>query len=109
MRGAVDAFGDAQDNECQLQEDPGDEDPDEERHDAHNEVDQPLRGRLLITEHDAGHDGYAAEDDGDNVEQFHDPAGELMIKREIEKAREEILFIRHVASRAHNKVLRAGW
>src|SRR5580704_19646809 len=99
MRGAIDAFGDAQDNECQLQQNSSDEDPHEERHDADDEVDQPLRRRLLITEHDAGHDGYSAEHDGDNVKQLHDPAGELMMERKIEKTCKEILFIKHVASR----------
>src|ERR1700741_3883195 len=108
MRSSINAFGDPQDHERQLQQDSSDESADEEREDSNDQVAQPFRGRLLITEHDASHDHDSAEKDGDNVQQLCNAARELVLEREVEEPREEILFIGHAASWAHDSFRMAG-
>jgi hypothetical protein len=52
----------------------------------------------LITEHDLRHNRDSTEEDAENVQQLYDAASELLLEREVEKARKEVLFIGHVAS-----------
>src|SRR5260370_27413714 len=108
MRCAIDALRDAQDHECELEQDSRDENPHEERHDSHDQVDYSVCGRLLITEHDLSHNRDSTEDDAENVQQLYNAASELVLEREVEKARKEVLFIGHVASCAHTSIVIAG-
>jgi hypothetical protein len=108
VRGALDTFCDPQDHKSQLEQDSCDENPDEERNDSHNEVDQPLRGGLLITKHDASYDRDSAEDDAENVQKLYDAASELVLEREVEESRKEIFFFGHAASLAHRSIAMLG-
>src|SRR6266851_7314948 len=108
MRGALDTFCNPQDHQCQLQQDSRDKNSDKQRHDPYDQVDQPVRGRLLITEHDTSHNQDPAEDDAENVQELYDAASELVLKREVEESRKEILFFGHAASLAHKSIAIAG-
>jgi hypothetical protein len=101
MRGALDTLHDPQDKQGKLKQQSYNENAHEESQDSRDEIDQSLRGRLLIAEHDASHDRDSAEDDGGHVQQLYKAAKERMIEREIEKPRKEILFLGHAASWAH--------
>src|SRR6266704_1173895 len=98
MRCAINALRDAQDHERELEQDSRDENPHEERHDSHDQVDYSVRRRTLITEHHTSHDRDSTKDDAENVQQLYNAASELVLEREVEKARKEVLFIGHVAS-----------
>ena len=95
---AIDAFRNAQDHEGEFDQDSPDEYPHEESHDSHDQVDDSVRRRLLITEHNLSHNRDSSEEDAENVQQLYDAASELLLEREVEKARKEVLFIGHVAS-----------
>jgi len=98
MRCAIDAFRNAQDHERELEQQSPDENPDEERQNSHDQVNYSVGRRLLITEYDLSHNRDSTEDDAENVQQLYDAASELLLEREVEKARKEVLFIGHVAS-----------
>jgi hypothetical protein len=108
MRGALYTFHDPQDQQGELKQQSYHENAHEEGHDSGDEIDQSLRGRLLITEHDASHDRDSAEDDGDHIQQLYKAAKERMMEREIEKPRKEILIFGHAASWAHESIVIAG-
>src|SRR5437899_913195 len=108
MSGALDAFCDAQDYQRQFKQNSRNENTDEERNDSHDQVDQPLRGRLLITKYDASYDHDSAKDDPENIQKLNNAASELVLEREVEESRKEILFFGHAASLAHKSVAIAG-
>lgn len=67
MRGVFDAFSNTQHDQREFEQRAHDQDAHEERHDSRDEIDQSLRGRLLITNHDASHDRDSAENDGEHI------------------------------------------
>src|SRR6266478_1403512 len=68
MCGALDTLGDAQNGQRQLKQNSYEQNAHKESHDSGDEIDQSLRGRLLITKNDASHDRDSAEDDGDDIQ-----------------------------------------
>ncbi len=56
MGGALDALRDAQNGQRQLKLNSHNQNAHKKGHDSCDEINQSLRGRLLITKHDASHD-----------------------------------------------------
>src|SRR6266849_1207382 len=80
VRSAVDSFRNFQDHDSEFQQKPHDEDTNKQSHNSHHQIDESLRGGMLHADHDAGHDRDSATEDGNDIEQLHDPTGEQRIE-----------------------------
>jgi len=107
-RRVVYAIRNPQDQQRKLEQRSYNQNAHGERHDSNDQVDQPFRGRVLITEHDVSHDRDSTEDDGEYIQQLYKTAKERMIESEIKESRKEILFFGHAASWAHKSMVIAG-
>jgi hypothetical protein len=98
MCGAVNTFSDALNEEGQLQQAPPNEDAHEERHDSRDQRDDSVGGRILEAQDHVRYDADAAGKNANNVKNPYDAAHELPLEREVNETRNEVLFLRHVAS-----------
>jgi hypothetical protein len=96
--GAVDAFGDAKNEEAQLEQKARHENAHEKRHDATDQIDQTLRWGLLHPDYDANNHGDSTAEKGDDVKEFYETAKNGVVEREVKKPSKEVFFVRHAAS-----------
>jgi len=98
VRSAVNALRDALDQESQFEQAAPNENADKERHDSRHESDQSFCwGILKAIDHVRDHADATTENTYD-VKNLHEAAQELLLEREVNETRKEVLFVGHVAS-----------
>jgi hypothetical protein len=98
VRSAVNAFGDALNEEGQLQQATPNENADKERDDSRDKSDESFGGGILKAQDHVGDDADAAAENSNDVKNLHEAAHELLLKREVNESRKEVLFVGHEAS-----------
>jgi len=98
VRSAIDALGNAYDDECQLEEHSHYENAHKETNNSTQKTEEPLRWGFLEAQDNVIDDINAPAENTDDVKNLHEAAHELLLKREVNETRKEVLFVRHVAS-----------
>jgi len=98
MRSAINTFRNALNEESQLEQAAPSENTHEKRDNAYAKVDKSIRRGLLGSLDHIDDDADAAAKNANDVENFYEAAYELLLEREVNETRKEVLFVRHVAS-----------
>src|SRR5215472_7402451 len=98
VRGAIDTVRNAHDDQRQFQESARYESADKETNNSPAKTDEPLRGGFLEAQDNVVDDINAAAENPKDIENLYDAASELLLKREINQTRKEVLIVGHVAS-----------
>src|SRR5690242_20236762 len=96
-RGAIDAFGNAYDHQGQFEQNPQNQNAHKVAHDSCDKIDQSLcRGDLEAQNHTSHYSNSTGENPND-IENLDNAAYQLLLKREVEEPRKEVLIVGHVA------------
>src|SRR5437762_13183105 len=98
MRRAINPYGDALNDERQPEQPAPNENAHEETHDSRHKSDESFGRRLLEAHDNVVDDVDAAAKNANDVENLHDAANELLLEREVNQTRKEVLIVGHVAS-----------
>src|SRR5215469_5182159 len=98
MCGAINAVSDAQNKEGQFQQAPPDKHAHKERHDSRDKRDESIGGRVLEAQDHVRDDRNAAGKNPNNIKNLYQAAHHLLLEREVDETRKEVLFLGHVAS-----------
>jgi hypothetical protein len=98
VRSAVNAFRNALNEEGQLEQPTPNENANKKRHDSCHKSNESLSWGVLKAHDHVGDDADAAGENPNDVKNLHEAAHELMLEREVNETRKEVLFVGHVAS-----------
>ena len=96
--GAVNAVRNALNEECQYEQAAPNETTHKEPHDSRHESNESFGGRILKAIDHVRDDADAATENANDVKNLHEAAHQLLLKREVNETRKEVLFVGHVAS-----------
>jgi hypothetical protein len=98
MRSALNTLCNALYEERQLEQATPNENAHKERHDSRYKSNESFGGRSLKAKDDVRDDADAAAENTNDVKNLHEAAHELLLKREVNETRKEVLILGHVAS-----------
>jgi hypothetical protein len=98
MGSAINTFRNSLYEERQLEQASPNENAHKERHDSRYKGDESFGGRSLKAKDHVRDDADTAAENANNVKNLHEAAHELVLKREVNETRKEVLILGHVAS-----------
>ncbi|HEX8764417.1 MAG TPA: hypothetical protein VF740_04615 [Candidatus Acidoferrum sp.] len=98
VRSAVNAVRNAVNQEGQLEQAAPNQNAYKEGDESHAQIDKSIGGRFLETNDRMGDDPDASAQNPNDIENLDDAAHELVLKREVNETRKEVLIVGHEAS-----------
>jgi hypothetical protein len=98
VRSAVNALRNALNEEGQLKQSAPNENAHKKRHNSYHESNESLSGGILKAHDHVRDDANAAAENPNDVKNLHEAAHELVLEREVNETRKEVLVVGHVAS-----------
>jgi len=98
VRGAVNAVRNALNENRQLKQAPPDKNAYKETDESHTQIDESIGGRFLEANNRMGDNPDAGAENSNEVKNLYETAHELLLEREVNETRKEVLFVGHVAS-----------
>jgi len=98
VRSAINAFRNALNEESQLEQAAPNENAHKERYDSCHQGDESFGWGILKAIDHVGDDADATTENTYDVKNLHEAAQELLLEREVNETRKEVLFVGHLAS-----------